>query len=535
MTDPTGLETGRARSRVSLSGRLTRPVPVWGRYFSAPPWAIGVALGLVAWSLPFGNEWWWPFGNDPTPRRWSLLFGEPESQLYKTRSDPASQRDDPCKQTIDWRRPHAAVYSVKATPHPLPTLRDLGDRAQAKAIDFLETDPSLRGKSLSELRDALSESQASTSGEKDPFQFDRVLVATVAKGLKWDPGDRMMWTRIFVQPINFSFGSYTVASTDNETIRVANLETTNSRKVSADIGLTVPELEGAKASVDPGFDHTVKATSDVNAQYERLGVDILPDFLRIVRESETGGDVVGNTMISLTAVTDPKKIREHQDYEGCLIDPPRADDLVLLVTGTHLKADGTPGEETDSGAAPPRDQKQAAPLPPIDVLPEVPVPHCALRARVWMLYEWRKVEHGRASYSESKQWVDLERDAEDYMDVDVVSADDVSPNHWALRICKWDCSKEPVRLLQASVEGGGILRDVLFPDYGKAVKVAHWLRRRRAQSSLRRRGTQATASDSLNYKFNYDAASKEALVPVKKTRDECRLGKTSDLGKQPWE
>ena len=57
-------------------------------------------------------------------------------------------------------------------------------------------------------------------------------MATVAKGLEWNPGDRMIWTRIFVQPINFAFAGYTVAATDNETVKIASLEATSSRKFS---------------------------------------------------------------------------------------------------------------------------------------------------------------------------------------------------------------------------------------------------------------------------------------------------------------
>ncbi len=54
--------------------------------------------------------------------------------------------------------------------------------------------------------------------------------------------------------------------------------------------------------------------------------------------------------------------------------------------------------------------------------PRVTVPHCALRARVWMLYEERRVDGGRDRYDESKQSVTLVRDAEDKQDVEIVSA-----------------------------------------------------------------------------------------------------------------
>jgi hypothetical protein len=50
-------------------------------------------------------------------------------------------------------------------------------------------------------------------GERDPFRFDRVLVANVAEGVCREPGDRMVWTRVLVEPINFEFAGYSVAET----------------------------------------------------------------------------------------------------------------------------------------------------------------------------------------------------------------------------------------------------------------------------------------------------------------------------------
>ena len=95
----------------------------------------------------------------------------------------------------------------------------------------------------------------------------------------------MVWTRIFVQPINFKFAAYTVATTENESVKVSSQEATAVRKLSADIGLTIPGMDGPKLGLTPASESTVKTTSEVSTQYERLGVDIMPMFLRIVRES----------------------------------------------------------------------------------------------------------------------------------------------------------------------------------------------------------------------------------------------------------
>ena len=90
-------------------------------------------------------------------------------------------------------------------------MRDLTDGGQAEAIRFLEKDSgsSMKGDSWADLQGALDDFGVKV-GERDPFRFDRVLVANVAKGVDWRPGDRMMWTRVLVQPINFTFAGYSV-------------------------------------------------------------------------------------------------------------------------------------------------------------------------------------------------------------------------------------------------------------------------------------------------------------------------------------
>jgi hypothetical protein len=383
-------------------------------------------------------------------------------------------------------------------PHPHPTLRDLAERGQARAIDFMAHDSVPKPHAWPEMLNALNDGSEPGAGEKDPFKFDRVLVATVAMGVNWNPGDRMMWTRVFVQPINFSFAGYTVADTDNVTVKVTSMEVTKTRKLSADLGLTVPGLdEGPKASLSPSNERTIKTTSDISAHYEKLGIDILPNFLRIIRESETGGDVVGNTKISLSVVTDTWTIHLPQIID---MSAKPEDDLVLLVRGTKLDE----VSEGDRGK------------PSIDVLPQAPVPHCPLKARVWMLYEQRHIDAGRKYYDEAKQTVSLVRDEDEKQDVEVVGADDVSPAVWSLKICS-DCDGNgrdknlKDNDLQAHVSSGGKPRNLVFTDYGQAVKLAHWLR-------LQRQGVTLS-----NLKFNYPVSGfpNASLVPFKNIKNEC--------------
>jgi hypothetical protein len=336
-------------------------------------------------------------------------------------------------------------------------------------------------------------------GNRDPFRFDRVLVATVTKGATWDPGDRMVWSRVFVQPINFSFAGYTVAATENATIRVTSVEATTSRKFSGDIGLTIPGLEGPKADIGANNEHTLKTTSDINAEYERLGIDIKPDFLRIVRESETGGDVLGNTTIALSVLTDAEKILKGfpKDSEN----KERDDRFMLLVTNEVLDDQGV--ERTPEKAE-------------IEVVPLTPLPHCPLLARVWMLFEQREIGNGRQYYDEGQQGVTLRRNAEVPRDIEIVSADDVSPAVWSIQIGPSDPKSgiEP-SFLSAGVPSG-TKRELVFTDYGLAVRLAHWMR---------------TKQNATVSKLDFGNPANTSLVPVKKTGNECKPGTSPTGGK----
>jgi hypothetical protein len=181
---------------------------------------------------------------------------------------------------------------------------------------------------------------------------------------------------------------------------------------------------------------------------------------------------------------------------------------VLLVTGTH-------SDEEAAG-----EQSAGKKMKPIDVLPQVPVSHCALRARVWMLYEERKVDKGREFYDEAKQSVTLVRDAEDKQDLDIMSADEVSPAVWSLRLMscnKEKCTEGDVLQAQPSATDSpnpSLWRKIVFTDYGVAIRTAHWLR------------THPTETLSSGYRFNYpvgaDGKTYTSLVPFKKTADECK-------------
>jgi hypothetical protein len=241
--------------------------------------------------------------DDSTLKRWNILekkdmpcFTNLTSSLPLPESDcfhsADNEREGIPPLFFEWGRPHLAVYSTFAPPLLAPSLGDLDD--QGRAISFIKKQPGFKSGSWADVRDT-SNQWNPKAGDRDPFQFDRVLVAHVAKAIDSMPGDRILWTRILVEPINFSFSASSVPAAENETQKVASVERTDSRKVSTDFSVGI---EGSKVSVGPSSEHTIKTSSDIITQYEKLGIDISPNFLRIMRRSETG-DAVGDTKVGL--------------------------------------------------------------------------------------------------------------------------------------------------------------------------------------------------------------------------------------------
>ncbi len=527
----------RTGSKEVASAKLTGEREAGWRFGRKSLWLGLVLLPAAGAALFLVFERWGTLATgDPAPKmagdlRWNTVLDKRTACYAHLVSPPrpgqcVHSANHPIPTTrsrmYDWVKAHVAVYTTASPPHPTPTLRDLSDAGQAEAIKFLEQDKGLKGGAWADLQGSLNDSDAKV-GERDPFQFDRVLIANVAKGVDWRPGDRMQWTRVIIQPINFKFAGYSVADTDNETQKVTSVEATASRKLSPGFSATIPGVEGPKLSLEASSERDVKSSSDISTQYEKRGIDIMPNFLRIIREGERGVDVVGNTRVPLTVATDPQMIwkRYPDDKEAALRQSSR-EPIVLLVT--RFDGDGIDKASAGDNSEPAMDDK---PKLAIEILPQTPVPHCALRARVWMLYEERRVERGREHYDEAMQDVTLWHDAEDKQDVEVMSSDEVSPAVWSLRLCQDAlCAGKDVYSLMATVktpegtENRSLWRKVVFTDYNVAVRLAHWLRMNHAN-------TPPGADYRFNYPYDsdypYDAGRRYVtLVPLRATRDDCR-------------
>ena len=399
---------------------------------------------------------------------------------------PAAQGGSGGGEQEGWERPNVAVYS---TPNPPPrhaplTLETLSDIGQAHAIDHVAESSITADAAWQQPSKAV----AAPDEHRDPYRADRVLVATVAKGLRSVPGERLLWTRVFVQPINFKFAGYGAASSDIKTIKVATLENNQTANLSLGLDAVLPSL--GKTAEPASAAASNKITADINQQYESLGVDIRPRFLRIIRESATGGDVVGNTMIQLSTLTDPRLIVRTAANEDATGKEYRA--TPALVIDQAQPADGVASLDEDNAE--------------FSAHPQDILPHCPLIAETWMIYEIRKVEAGANHYLEGLQRVQLIRDGELKQTVEIVPADDIAPAVWSVKRQTAETPPDQAPDLQAKL-ADGTLAKVVSTDYAAVARLARWL--------MAKGPGQPLNGMALSH------VPGETLVPFKNTRNEC--------------
>jgi hypothetical protein len=271
--------------------------------------------------------------------------------------------------------PNISVYSLPATP-PAATrtkLKDLSDRGQQALIEALSRD----GVDAA----ALKKSLAGTLEPKIPQTvddrtgIDRTLVISITKPIDAPLGDRLVRTIVTISPqLGYEFSGYTIAKTEFVTLDVAHLEDESERS----LGVTLaPPIKGfGDNSVEGKLSSKSTTSADISAQYEKLGIDIQPGQLTVVRDSERGLDVQGNTLIDLTLVPRPGAM-----VATALV----ATDFVGNSGGTVLTA------------------KEGA----LEVTPLRYLGACPITAVVSLQYLMRQIVTGREYYTEGKQTVTL--------------------------------------------------------------------------------------------------------------------------------
>jgi hypothetical protein len=95
----------------------------------------------------------------------------------------------------------------------------------------------------------------------------------------------------------------------------------------------------------------------------------------------------------------------------------------------------------------------------------------------------------------------------------VMSADEVSPAVWSLKLCSDPLCENEISSLMARVPGPqNAWRRVVFKDYGVAIRVEHWLQTH-PTSKLR----------DASLEFNYPGdGTYGTIAPVKTNGDDCK-------------
>ncbi|WP_294271945.1 hypothetical protein [uncultured Sphingomonas sp.] len=322
-----------------------------------------------------------------------------------------------------WDTPAVSVYSFPtATPTtPDITLRDLSDRGQAALIQAMTA----AGADPTGIRDALLKApKPKTEATEDAVNvegaYKRTLVANVTKGWNAVPGERLVWTWIDVQPVNFAFEGYTVIATDNQLLNIEQITNATTASANASLGKTgsettatttagtpvskvLTDVAGSTAGVGGTLSNTYTTTASINQQYVKLGADIVPGELRIFRESERNLDVAGNTLIALTLKLAPTK------WRGVGMET-----SLRVSKQTLAKPDGSLNDPADVT---------------FELMQNQAPPRCALQAIVILHYQTRRPRDGR-SYVEGEQTVTYARASTVPAVVDVVPADEVRKPAW---------------------------------------------------------------------------------------------------------
>lgn len=342
-------------------------------------------------------------------------------------------------------KPIVAVYSF-ATPsvaRPPTRLRDLTGEGQAAYIAQVggADDAAALRKRLATPIDG-----EHAIGPTVLPALDRTLIVSVQKPRSAGVGDRLMHTTVTIVPVGkgFEFAGYTIAATDNRVQDIAKLST--SSDASLDVSLAPPIKALGDVGISGKASRSHMTSADIVQQYEKLNIDIEPGAMTIIRESERGLDVVGNTIVNLTIVP---QLPEN----GNLLPQ------VFLATGQDL---------TDSG------RSRSASTASID-LEQVSVPaKCALRATVTMRYLMRHVVTGAEYYTEGKQAVSLLDGDTDPVLHTLVREEETQPRLWQI------VTGRGQGLVAVPVPG--VSQILVFDNYSSAQEFAAWLDATRART-----------------------------------------------------
>lgn len=394
----------------------------------------------------------------PEERRWAKGYSPVIDRL------PAP----PVGSEFEWRKPSVAFYSFP-TPAPGTTpasLKDLSDQGQAALIEAMTA----TGAKPEDIRDVLSRPIAQRSAQPEATaavegSYKQTLVATVSRGWDAGPADRLVRTWIDVIPLNFVFDGYTVIATDNQLLNIAQITNTSSASLQGQLGRTtsdtaatttaappltsvLTDVLGTSAGITGNLSNQRVTNATINQQYMKLGADILPTELRILRESERNLDISGNTLIALTMRIDPRRWRRDLPPSPVVLEE-RSQRVTKLKLASDTGVLQAPGDIT------------------LEVTLQKSPPSCPLIADVHLYYELRQVTANASTYVEGKQRADYKRGVFKKERVELIPATTVRRPSWRIY------GRGNAELTLRDVLGQNLPLD--FISYEQARSFADWL------------------------------------------------------------
>ena len=348
---------------------------------------------------------------------------------------------------MDWHLPSVAVYTYATPAKDSPAglaLKDLSDHGQEAFIQALlkaaksADQDNIRAALAKPLKDGSSSAALALVEGK----YDRTLVATVTKGFDAQTGDRLMSTWIVIKPLNFKFTGYTVIATDHEVLNIEHVQNQTTATGQLQASLAPPAPSKPTIGLTGSLSNVYTTSADINEQFVGLGADIMPDLLRINRESERNQDVAGNTLISLSVQTDPDAWHQPAMQDNSH----RVTKIKLDDAGKLLAPSAVTFETTMDKAS----------------------PHCALVAEVSLVYQLRHVTANARSYVEGEQEATIEQRVTAPVIRTIVPADEVRSPRWQIFAAGGNTPLAAADLYHRVLP-------LTFTDYEAARNFAQWL------------------------------------------------------------
>lgn len=196
----------------------------------------------------------------------------------------------------DRRTPVLTVTSLAAEPASSTGFKDLAERSGAAYATALATKTS----TAAEYRAVLAEPiKGAGRVNIDRSALPRVIALDVSPG-GYSAGDRLVWTRVTVVPIEFRFSDFAMAKTDYQTIDLETITSTSKETAS----LTISPKIGSPVEAAEAVLSAERSDQTVYANRERirdLSVGFAPDKIVVTRDGGPGIDLAGITLLKVSA------------------------------------------------------------------------------------------------------------------------------------------------------------------------------------------------------------------------------------------